>query len=124
MGTECVFVYRKPSGLGRKKSLQGSIVIGTSARNRDYKEHTECSLQSLAEGWEGSFIKYNGFGIKGLKAKTSQEYTCDTKFFADLKIQPYNHADDFSDRFDGSNIDNFLLMRLDIKPTDKRINYN
>lgn len=47
-----------------------------------------------------------------------------TRFSADLKVQPYNHADDFSERFDGSNLDHFLLMGLDIKLTDKRIDYD
>lgn len=48
-----------------------------------------------------------------------------TKFSADLKIQLYNQADDDDDdRLDGSNIDHFLLMGLDIKATDKRIDYN
>lgn len=51
MGTESVFVHRKPSVQAGKKSLQGSIVIGTFARSRDYKEHTECSLQSLQKIW-------------------------------------------------------------------------
>lgn len=48
MGTESVFVHRKPSVQAGKKSLQGSIVIGTFARSRDY---TECSLQSLQKVW-------------------------------------------------------------------------
>lgn len=61
-----------------------------------------------AEGWEGSFIKYNGPRV--YKVKDHKNTIVHTKFSADLKIQSYNHTDDDDDddRFDGSNIDFFI----------------
>lgn len=71
MGTECVFVYRKPSVQPKRKKIFTGIHYHRHLCQE--QEHTECFF-SLCRRLGGLFHQIQW--IKGLKAKTSQEHTC------------------------------------------------